>query len=232
MSRTLIVNADDFGQSAGINRGVARAHEKGILTSASLMVRFPTAAEAAAYAHEHPALSVGLHIDLGEWRYDDGAWRPIYELPAKTSDEVAAEVERQLGAFRELVGADPTHLDSHQHVHREDPLHTIALELATELGVPLRSFSSVVGYDGSFYGRTGNGDPLPEAISVEGLLSLIRGLAPGVTELGCHPGLGTDLESSYLHEREREVEALCDPGVSAAVEAEGIALRSFRDAFA
>ena len=232
MSRTLIVNADDFGQSDGINRGVARAHEQGILTSASLMVRFPAAAGAAAYAHEHPALSVGLHIDLGEWRYDDGAWRPIYELPAKTSDEVAAEVERQLGAFRELVGADPTHLDSHQHVHREDPLHTIALELATELGVPLRSFSSVVGYDGSFYGRTGNGDPLPKAISIEGLLSLIRGLGPGVTELGCHPGLGTDLESSYLHEREREVEALCDPGVSAAVEAEGIALRSFRDAFA
>ena len=232
MSRTLIVNADDFGQSAGINRGVARAHEQGILTSASLMVRFPAAAAAAAYAHEHPALSIGLHLDLGEWSYRDDAWRPIYELPARTTNEVAAEVERQLGAFRELVGADPTHLDSHQHVHREDPLRTVALELAGRLGVPLRSFTTRVLYDGFFYGQTSSGDPFPEAITVEGLLSILAGLEPGVTELGCHPGLGADLESSYLHEREREVETLCDPRVRAAVDAEGIELRSFRAAFA
>jgi len=232
VSRTLIVNADDFGQSAGINRGVAQAHEQGILTSASLMVRFAAAAGAAAYAHEHPALSVGLHLDLGEWSYRDNAWRPIYELPARTVDEVAAEVESQLGAFRALVGADPTHLDSHQHVHREDPLRTVALELAGRLGVPLRSFNSSVQYDGSFYGQTGNGDPFPEAITVEGLLSTLAGLEPGVTELGCHPALDADLESSYLDEREREVETLCDPRVRAAVEAGSIELCSFRNAFA
>ncbi len=202
------------------------------MTSASLMVRFPAAAEAAAYAAEHPALSVGLHIDLGEWSYRDDAWRPIYEVPAESADEVAAEVERQLDDFRKLVGADPTHLDSHQHVHREEPLLTIALELAGQLGVPLRSFSSDVRYDGSFYGQEGDCNPFPEAISVEWLLSIIDDLQPGVTELGCHPGLGADVESSYLHEREREVAALCDPRVRAAVEAGGIELRSFRDALA
>ena len=231
MSRILIVNADDFGQSNGINRGVARAHEQGILTSASLMVRFPAAAGAAVYAHEHPALSVGLHIDLGEWSYRDDAWRPIYELPARSPDEVAAEVESQLGTFRALVGADPTHLDSHQHVHRDDPLRTVALDLAGRLGVPLRSVSPGVRYDGSFYGQARDGDPFPEGITVEGLLSILAGLEPGVTELGCHPGLGTDLESSYLEERKREVESLCDPRVRAAVDAGGIELRSFHDAF-
>jgi predicted glycoside hydrolase/deacetylase ChbG (UPF0249 family) len=232
MRRVLVVNADDFGRSPGVNGGIGQAHEEGIVTSASLMVRFPAAAEAAAYAGQHPALSVGLHIDLGEWSYRNDAWWPIYELSAKNADDVAAEVERQLGAFRELVGADPTHLDSHQHVHREEPLRTIALELAGRLGVPLRSFDSLVRYDGSFYGQEGDGDPLPEAIAVEGLLSIIGELQQGVTELGCHPGLGADLESSYLHEREREVEALCDPRVRAAVEAGSIELRSFRDAFA
>jgi chitin disaccharide deacetylase len=224
MSRSLIVNADDFGQSFGTNRGIITAYERGIVTSASLMVRWPAAVEAAAYAHEHQALSVGLHIDLGEWRYEDGARSPIYEVLAEGADEVAAEVERQLGAFRSLVGSDPTHVDSHQHVHHQEPLHSIAVELAGRLGIPLRSFTSLLRYDNSFHNW--------EAITVEGLLSIIAEIPPGVTELGCHPGLGADLESSYLHEREREVEALCDPRVRAAIAVEGIELRSFRNAFA
>src|SRR5436190_23980393 len=66
MRRAVIVNADDFGQSAGINRGIIEAHERGIVTSASLMVRWPAAPAAAAYACAHRGLSVGLHVDLGE----------------------------------------------------------------------------------------------------------------------------------------------------------------------
>ena len=62
--RFLIVNADDFGQSHGINEGIIAAHEKGIVTSASLMVRYPAASEAASYAQKNPRLSVGLHVDL------------------------------------------------------------------------------------------------------------------------------------------------------------------------
>ena len=203
------------------------------MTSASLMVRFPAAAEAADYAAEHPALSVGLHIDLGEWSYRDDAWRPVYEVSAESADEVAAEVERQLDAFRKLVGADPTHLDSHQHVHREEPLRTIALELAGRLGVPLRSFSSHVRYDGSFYGQEAEGNPLPEAIGVEWLLSIIGDLPPGVTELGCHPGLGADLESSVPpRARARGGGPLRPESASGRRGPAGIELRSFRDAFA
>ena len=67
-TRYLIVNADDFGQSRGINRGITEAHEQGIVTSASLMVRWPAAPEAAAYARSHGSLSLGLHFDFGEWR--------------------------------------------------------------------------------------------------------------------------------------------------------------------
>lgn len=51
-SRFLIVNADDFGQSPGVNRGIIEAHEHGIVTSASLMVRWPAATEAAAYGRQ------------------------------------------------------------------------------------------------------------------------------------------------------------------------------------
>ena len=78
--RYLIVNADDFGLSEGVNRGIIRAHEQGILTSASLMVRWPAAAEAARYAAQHPRLSVGLHLDLAEWVYRDDQWVPRYQV--------------------------------------------------------------------------------------------------------------------------------------------------------
>jgi predicted glycoside hydrolase/deacetylase ChbG (UPF0249 family) len=70
--RFLIVNADDFGLTSGINRGIIEAHEHGIVTSASLMVRYPAAREAADYAKAHPELSVGLHFEAGEWRYRAG----------------------------------------------------------------------------------------------------------------------------------------------------------------
>src|SRR6266446_1898300 len=102
-SRRLIVNADDFGQSPGVNRGIIAAHERGIVTSASLMVRWPAAAAAAAYASTHPELSVGLHVDLRELIYRDGSWAVVYEVvPVDDRAAVAEEVGRQLDAFRRL----------------------------------------------------------------------------------------------------------------------------------
>src|SRR5918996_571565 len=98
--RYLIVNADDFGLSSGVNRGIIAAHERGIVTSASLMVRWPAAHEAATYARTRPQLGVGLHVDLGEWIYRDGGWIPIYDVVHLDDyDAVAAEVERQLICF-------------------------------------------------------------------------------------------------------------------------------------
>jgi predicted glycoside hydrolase/deacetylase ChbG (UPF0249 family) len=223
VSRILIVNADDFGRSSGINRGVARAHEEGIVTSASLMVRYPTAAEAAAYARDHPELGVGLHVDLGEWTYSGGEWRTVYEL-----EPTVEEIERQLAEFRRFVGRDPTHLDSHQHVHCEEPALSCCRELATRLGVPLRHFSTIR-YLGDFYGQGHDETPLPANISVEGLIALIRALPEGATELGCHPGEHDKLRSSYREERPTEVETLCDARVHAAIEEEGIVLRTFAD---
>src|SRR3712207_7115710 len=57
-----------------------RSYEGGIVTSASLMVRWPAATEAAAYAREHRDLSVGLHLDLGEWVYREGTDRKSTRL--------------------------------------------------------------------------------------------------------------------------------------------------------
>src|SRR5712691_10496693 len=126
VKKYLIVNADDFGQSHSVNSGIIEAYEHGIVTSTSLMVRWPAAAEAAAYSRQHPNLSLGLHVDLGEWAYCGEQWKSLYQVvPSNDMIAVADEVSRQLTTFRRLVGKDPTHIDSHQHVHLGEPLRTV-----------------------------------------------------------------------------------------------------------
>jgi predicted glycoside hydrolase/deacetylase ChbG (UPF0249 family) len=226
--RRLIVNADDFGRSAGINDGIAQAHEHGIVTSASLMVRWAAAGSAAAYARAHPSLSVGLHFDLCEWTVEQGEWRPVYEVPG--DDEPASvhgELERQLAAFAELVGRHPTHLDSHHHVHREEPVRSAILSAGERLGVPVRQFTAGIAYLGDFYGQYGKGQPYPKGISRDRLIELIRSLPAGTTELSCHPASEPELESRYAHERPKELSVLCDPEVGAVIREERIELSSF-----
>lgn len=229
MQRYLIVNADDFGQSHSVNQGIIAAHERGIVTSASLMVRWPAVAEAVAYSRQRPGLSLGLHVDFGEWVCRDGQWMQLYEVESSRDTTVVAdEVARQLATFRRLVGREPTHLDSHQHVHLGEPLRTVLTAVARQLAVPLRHCCAAVHYRGDFYGQTAAGIPLPEAISVDGLIKILETLPPGCTELSCHPGLGhNDLDTMYCSERAEEVQVLCDPRVRASVVAMGIELHSF-----
>ena len=178
-AKVLIVNADDFGHSTEVNAGVIRAHEHGIVTSTSLMVRRPAVDEAVAYARSRPQLAVGLHLEL------EGA---------------AAEVEAQLERFVALVGRNPTHLDSHHHAHLREPARSAVIDAGRRLGVPVRHFDPRVRYMGSFYGQTG--------IAAEDLCAIVRSLEDGITELGCHPAVGAVPGSSYSTEREQELAAL------------------------
>jgi predicted glycoside hydrolase/deacetylase ChbG (UPF0249 family) len=226
--RYLIINADDFGQSHSVNSGIIEAHERGIVTSASLMVRWSAAAEAAAYSRQHPNLSLGLHIDFGEWAYCGEQWKSLYQVvPSNDTIAVADEVSRQLTTFRRLVGRDPTHIDSHQHVHLGEPLRTVLAAVARELTVPLRHCSTEIRYRGDFYGQTAHGVPYPDAISVDGLIKVLGTLPPGCTELVCHPGAGDDLGTMYCSERAEEVKVLCDPRIRTSLVAMGIELCSF-----
>ena len=228
--RLLIVNADDFGQSPGVNRGVMRTHDEGIVTAATLMVRWPAAQAAASAARHRPELDVGLHLDLGEWHYVDGDWRARYEV-VDTADAKAvdAEVGAQLDAFRRLLDRDPSHLDSHQHVHRHEPVRSSLRRAGERLGVPVRHFSGKVRYRGDFYGQDGRGWPVPDAITVEFLLRLLEALPEGVTELGCHPGVPDRLQSTYHAERATEVATLCDARVRSAIEQLGVRLTTFAE---
>jgi chitin disaccharide deacetylase len=226
--RRLIVNADDFGQSPGVNRGIMEAREQGIVTSVSLMVRWPAAVEASAYARRLPGLSTGLHVDLGEWTCHQGTWHALYHVvPVDDPAAVKDEIQRQLLRFRELMGRDPTHLDSHQHQHLREPAASIMGTLAKDLGVPLRDRDGRVHDTGVFYGQTADGQPWPQAITTSALIEILETLPPGLTALRCHPGYAEDLETMYRHERAREVTVLCDPRVRQTIERMQIQLASF-----
>ena len=106
-----------------------------------------------------------------------------------------------------------------------EPVASTARAMAAELDVPLRG--ERIRYEGGFFGRMEDGEPWLEGISVERLIAIVEGLPPGWTELGCHPGIGVEAESSYGWERECELRTLCDPRVRAAVESSGVALRDF-----
>jgi predicted glycoside hydrolase/deacetylase ChbG (UPF0249 family) len=194
------------------------------------MVCYPAASEAAVYAREHPRLSVGLHFDVSEWHYDGSEWQSVYQRVDLTDGAaIAAELHRQLDLFQQLVGAPPTHLDSHQHIHLSEPARSLVLEYARDHGLAVRGCDERVKFCGDFYGQTGQGEPFPEALTVEKLIALLQSLPAGWTELGCHPGYALDWETVYASERQREIETLCDPALRTALRELKMELRSFRD---
>ncbi len=232
MVRRLIVNADDLGLDRGVNAGIAAARDRGIVTSASLMVRRRAAIDGARIARARPDMSIGLHVDLGEWVYVDGVGWEARDVVVEMDDAPAVidEVERQLETFVALMGRQPTHLDGHQHVQRHEPVASVLGWFSQRLGVPLRSADRRVVHRGDFHGQSARGEPFPAGVTPANLVAIIAGLADGWTELGCHPGLDVDPTiTTYADERRAEVAALCSVEARTALHDQGVVLASFAD---
>lgn len=220
--KAVIVNADDFGYSRGINRGIAEAHDRGIVTSTSLMVDAPFAEEAVGLARARPGLSVGLHVNFTneeERLVEFGEPGPC-----------RADLERQLARFEALVGRPPTHLDSHQHVHRGEVARPIFREAAARLGVHLRDEPPVT-YKGGFYGQWVHGVSEPDKVGVDFLARFLREeFTDGIYELCCHPGRYDPAASFVYHQdREHELRTLTDPSIRALLGELGLRLAGWRD---
>lgn len=156
MLRQLIVNADDFGYTPGVTRGILRAHREGIVTSTSVMINMPAAAESLEMAHrEAPRLGLGLHLaltagpcaapphEIPDLVRSDGIFRNKGEfltgLHTLDMQQVERELRAQIARFEALAGRKPDHLDSHHQVtYLSPPLAALMVQLARELDVPIR----------------------------------------------------------------------------------------------
>ena len=152
--KRLIVNADDFGLTPGVNRAILELHEAGRLTSATLMASAPATGEAIAMALATPTLGVGCHVVL----VDGSSVTPVGQLPnlaggrdlSRTLGQfltrihlaspraIAAEIE--LEAFTQISrlrdrGVSPTHIDTHKHTHMFPRVLRPVLRAARRAGI-------------------------------------------------------------------------------------------------
>ncbi len=132
--RRIVINADDFGMTAGVTRAILEAHAAGVVSSTSLMANGAATDLAIEAARRTPALGVGLHVNVTSGRPllparevpslcgDDGAFLGLSRFVRRAlagrvaSEEVAAECDAQIARMRE-AGLPITHVDSHHHVH-------------------------------------------------------------------------------------------------------------------
>ena len=247
--RRLIVNADDFGRTEGINLGTIEAHKSGIVTSATVMILERFAAQGIRRAlSESPGMSLGLHCVLtgGGAPASDPARLPTVApggrfarnaeaLPEVLDPgEIRLELDAQIALFERAAGRPPSHLDSHHHSALHPSVEPVFAAAAKERGIPVRASSADARrslrrqglrvpdffFDG-FYAH---------GATAENLLAIIDSLPEGSSELMCHPGHPDEellAGSSYAAEREGEIRALCDPRVRLRLEERGVALIPF-----
>ncbi len=151
--KQLILNADDFGMTRGVNEGIIRAHRDGVLTSATLMANGAEFDDAVSRAKSNPKLGVGCHLVL----VGGPAIAPREKissladangnLPESLAGLVARlssgfirmkAIERELRAQIEKIrsaGIEPTHLDTHKHTHAHPKVMEAVGRVAKELGI-------------------------------------------------------------------------------------------------
>jgi len=147
MIKKLIINADDFGLHTSINKAVEITHQKGILTSSSLVVNGEAAEEAFQIARRNPNLGVGIHLTLN----GEKPTAPLHQISSLLDHQgklfenhmqfcwhvlrrkislnhVRIELETQIQTFLH-AGLIPTHVDGHRHIHLFLPIFNIIKEL-------------------------------------------------------------------------------------------------------
>jgi hopanoid biosynthesis associated protein HpnK len=148
----VVIVADDFGSSSSVNRAVAEAHDRGILTAASLMAGGAAFEEAVEIARKRRSLSVGLHVTLCDGRavlpcsevsgladsrgcFENSpsrAWMKYWR--ADLLSQLDREIEAQFDRL-EKAGVRPTHMDGHHHLHMHPAIFELLCRHATRRGI-------------------------------------------------------------------------------------------------
>ena len=256
VKRRLRVTADDFGFTPGVTEGILEAHEKGIVTHTSIMAGGLDFDRAVVLSGKRPGLGVGVHLTL-TWGKPLSAPSSIPSLMGAEGRlaslgeilkrflsgrldrrEVAREWEAQIQRVTRS-GINPTHIDSHHHLHLLPGLLPLAAQCAHQYHVPWLRRPSEALWQGIhshsalvkrviFRILALRPWPLPTSDAFRGLTiqgrrdyaarltRTIRGLPRGTTEFMVHPGKPDFLlekEDTFVWEREIELKGLCDPGV-------------------
>jgi predicted glycoside hydrolase/deacetylase ChbG (UPF0249 family) len=202
----LIVNADDFGYSYGVNKGIIKAHTQGIVTSTSVLVD-AIAAHQAKDLTQYADLSIGLHFEL------------------KEISNVQAELNRQVDKFVSIVGREPDHVDTHKKHPTSEGIKEVLAEYSRLKNVPVRGFGFAKFID-LFFGFHSNGD-----VSLAQLQKAIDQATDDYNELMCHVGYADEYlreHSSYNDPREQELAAICDPAIKQYIREKGVSLCSWK----
>ncbi|PJF44094.1 MAG: hypothetical protein CUN55_05750 [Phototrophicales bacterium] len=209
----LIVNADDFGFSPATNVGIIEAHQKGIVTSTTVMINLDYAAEGLEQLLEQaPTIGIGLHINLSQGKPialpsqvsslvdDDGYFYDIEKWLAHVmsfgAEDFYTEIEAQINRFVSLTGRVPTHLDSHYHLAF---LHPFALEatikLAHQFGnLPLRQVMDVSQDDASLLHQASQLLPNMDQDWLKGLIDMLKTI---LSEADPPPYMPARLETGF-----------------------------------
>lgn len=239
--KKLIINADDFGLTDGVCRGIVEAITHGLVSSTSAMVCMPGAAQNLARWAPEIKGRIGLHLQL------TGDCEPCLppeevptlvnsqgRLPRKPEDvradplEAAREWRAQVARLREL-GIEPDHLDSHHHIHERPEYFQAYADLARELAKPVRNqkrcMANILDARGVAHPATCVTDWFGANTNLEGLIICLeaayqRAGADQLLELMCHPGFADDelrAISTYADQREAELGVLASPETAQAL---------------
>ncbi|MBI5573142.1 MAG: ChbG/HpnK family deacetylase [Elusimicrobia bacterium] len=193
--KKLIVNADDFGYSEEINKGVIYAHTKGIVTSASLFVNKEFTEDAVRQAKENPGLGLGIHLDLDAFFEIDNKKGVIVKLkkPQQEINEIKTEIKNQIEKYLSF-SLQCDHLDSHHHSHLHPSVFSSVCEIASQYKIQkIRFFRKI-------YSSTEEFEKLKQVLqgyNLKFIPHFIEGWYWGnidenyeVAELMTHPGYG------------------------------------------
>lgn len=207
--KNIIINADDFGYTAGVNQGIIECIENGIVTSTSVMIDRP-------YAHDISSLDKYSHVSVGlHFEMQDGI------------DDFKYSFTRQLDLFGKYTNRKPDHIDFHKiDIEKYQELKLLLLEYGKQNGIPLRGIDAQK--ISSFFGI-----PSEQSISEEACIEILQNAKEGTSEIICHVGYSDDELrnlSSYNDLREMELATLTSGRVKEYIESNAsIKLISWKD---
>jgi len=200
----VIINADDFGYTKGINRAIIDSHAKGITSSATLMANAPAFDDAVRLAKSNPRLGVGVHLtavefmpitqDLKHIANEKGKFHSYTKLSQLLADKsispmVLEELESEFDAQIQKclsTGLNITHLDSHQHFAVKDEVIDLFIQIGKKYKLPVRSFgkrSNIEAVDHCF-----SGTGLKSVNAIIWAIELCRETERQIIEMYWHPG--------------------------------------------